>query len=442
MKPWEVDDALWAVIERLLPTVRAALPKAALSDLEDTEPLQVHRSCRHTVKKHCGSGPNALQGNRIQPLYGQVPCRQRQLAVIGYHTNAEERQGIGGIVGWGKLRLALCAGLAAALAGVTACDDRPEGTPEPGMSPSARTYLSKALAIMEKRSLVRHRVDWAELRRVAFSQAEDAGAQKPADTYGTIRSALRSLGDNHSFFLAPEQAKEQLKAYPSGPIEGLESRSMAPGIGYLSLPGVQGAEETYVRYVRQGREAVAKTDRSRPCGWVIDLRDNTGGSMWPMLAVAGPILGDGKVGMSLDADGKKSAWVIINGSPHNESSPDYGDSPAVANPQAPVAVLTGMSTASAGEAVVVAFRGRPDTRFFGKQTNGIPTGNTDHRLSDGGLLVLTEAQSADRTGRTYDAPIAPDEEVDISQPSTGAHQDRTLEAARTWLLKQAACRQP
>ncbi len=192
--------------------------------------------------------------------------------------------------------------------------------------------MSKALTVMEKRSLVRHRVDWAELRRVAFlqaqaqAQAQDAGAQNPADTYDAIRSELRSLGGNHSFFLTPKQAAEQLKASPAGPIDGLEGRSMENRIGYLSLPGVQGAEEADVRYVRQGREAVAKTDRSRPCGWVVDLRDNTGGSMWPMLALAGPILGDGKVGRFLDADGKKSVWAIINGSPRHESSPDYGDS--------------------------------------------------------------------------------------------------------------------
>ncbi|MFI5825003.1 S41 family peptidase [Streptomyces rishiriensis] len=68
-------------------------------------------------------------------------------------------------------------------------------------------------------------------------------------------------------------------------------------MAYVSLPAVQGSDAAYERYVRQGREAVAKADRPGACGWVVDLRRNHGGNMRPMLAVAGPILGDGKVGM-------------------------------------------------------------------------------------------------------------------------------------------------
>ncbi|MEU3854069.1 S41 family peptidase [Streptomyces sp. NPDC029554] len=68
---------------------------------------------------------------------------------------------------------------------------------------------------------------------------------------------------------------------------------MAGRMGYLSLPGVLGSEKVYQQYVREGRDAVAKADRPNACGWVIDLRRNHGGNMWPMLAVVGPILGDG-----------------------------------------------------------------------------------------------------------------------------------------------------
>ncbi|WTT98070.1 S41 family peptidase [Streptomyces sp. NBC_00076] len=186
---------------------------------------------------------------------------------------------------------------------------------------------------------------------------------------------------------------------------------------------------------------MAEADRPRACGWVVDLRRNGGGNMWPMLAVVGPILGDGEVGMFVDADGKKSVWTIEDGGPrYAGSSAGWGGGEPVGNADAPVAVLTGGMTASAGEAVVVAFRGRPDTRFFGERTAGVPTGNEAHRLSDGAILNLTEVKDADRSGRTYEAPIPPDEEIVSARRPGRAGRDRALEAAGSWLAKQSACR--
>jgi C-terminal processing protease CtpA/Prc len=105
-------------------------------------------------------------------------------------------------------------------------------------------------------------------------------------------------------------------------------------------------------------------------------------------------------------------------------------------------VLTGRQTRSAGEAVTVAFRGRPNTRSFGEPTAGVPTGNAAYRLSDGARLILTGAKDADRTGRTYDEPIPPEEEVIKDPRPVARRQDAVLDAAQGWLLKQAPCRRP
>ncbi|WP_427925542.1 S41 family peptidase [Streptomyces sp. cg40] len=306
------------------------------------------------------------------------------------------------------------------------------------MAPAARTYLSQALDIMEQHSLLRRKVDWTDLRDTAFAQAH--GARKPADTYGAISWALRSLGDAHSSFMEPEQAKESLES-PAVDLHELEGRSLKNGIGYLSFPGARGSQEAYDQYVQRGRAAVAKADENGACGWVVDLRNETGGGMWPVLAVVGPILGDGKVGMFVDADGKKYTWSIKNGAPYLDGrSKGWDDARPVARNSPPVAVLTSQGTASAGEAVVVAFRGRPRTRSFGTPTDGVPTGNNAYRLSDAALINLTEAKDADRTGRTYDAAIPPDEE--IARNPLARDRDDVLRAAQDWLLKQSACARP
>jgi carboxyl-terminal processing protease len=109
------------------------------------------------------------------------------------------------------------------------------------------------------------------------------------------------------------------------------------------------------------------------------------------------------------------------------------------HPAPAVAVLTGRDTASAGEAIVVALRARPHTRSFGEPTAGVPTANEVYTLSDGGLLVLTVALDADRTGQTYDGPIAPDQWVpyDLSQADApGNPPDGLIQAATTWVARR------
>ncbi|RMB80623.1 S41 family peptidase [Streptomyces shenzhenensis] len=306
------------------------------------------------------------------------------------------------------------------------------------MSPSARAYLSRSLDIMEKHSLLRHEVDWADVRSKAYVRAR--GARNAADTYGAIELALHLLGDGHSVFWEPDEAKDRLGA-SAGEFDCLEGRSLKSGVGYVSLPGVQGSQEAYDQYGRQGRSAVAKADEAGACGWVVDLRSGTAGNMWPMLAVVGPILGDGEVGAFVDADGGRTVWSIRHSSPYLDGvSAGWGEGRPLARSGPPGAVLTGKRTASAGEAVVVAFRGRPGTRFFGERTSGLPTANEGHRLADGAVLVLTGAKHADRTGRAYDAPIPPDVEIVKDPRPVARHRDEVLQTAESWLLDQAACR--
>ncbi|MFE3947747.1 hypothetical protein ACFXPV_38705 [Streptomyces sp. NPDC059118] len=43
---------------------------------------------------------------------------------------------------------------------------------------------------------------------------------------------------------------------------------------------------------------------------------------------------------------------------------------------------------------MAAFRERPDPRFFGEQTLGVPTDSDAHRLSNDAMLILTEVKDA------------------------------------------------
>jgi carboxyl-terminal processing protease len=74
----------------------------------------------------------------------------------------------------------------------------------------------------------------------------------------------------------------------------------------------------------------------------------------------------------------------------------------------PVAVVTDGNTAGSGEAVAVAFRGRPDARSYGAPTLGFSTGIETAPLPGGLVLNVATSRFADRTGRVYGGPVVPD----------------------------------
>ncbi|MFE6718370.1 S41 family peptidase [Streptomyces albidoflavus] len=321
--------------------------------------------------------------------------------------------------------------LAAALLSLAACTATDRAA-EPGspMAPEARTYLLSALDTMERHALVRDEVDWPKLRRDALGRAE--GASGPADTYEAVEQALRDLGDGHSTFLTPEEAARTEDETPDDQVLP-QAQRLPAGLGHLTLPPIR-SDTAAGPYLRTARAAVREVDRAGACGWVVDLRTNTGGDMWTPLASAGPLLGDGEVGAFVEADGTRTPWTIESGTPRQYAD-RWGPGEPLARPMPPVAVLTGPRTASAGEAVAIAFRGRPDTRSFGEPTFGVPTANAPYPLSDGALVVLTTAREADRTGRVLHGPLPPDVEVEWVRGS-----DRVLAAAADWLAAHDRCR--
>jgi C-terminal processing protease CtpA/Prc len=88
-------------------------------------------------------------------------------------------------------------------------------------------------------------------------------------------------------------------------------------------------------------------------------------------------------------------------------------------------VLTDGAVASSGEAVAIAFRGRPDTRAFGTSTCGFSTAVEQYPMSDGATLNLAISVMADRAKTKYGYAVAPDELV--------ADPSQVLERAMAWL---------
>jgi len=148
-----------------------------------------------------------------------------------------------------------------------------------------------------------------------------------------------------------------------------------------------------------------------------------------MIAGVGPVLGEGRVGYFIDPVGVEIPFEYRNGASwENGSLAQRVDVPYRLRRELPtVAVLFDGATASSGEAVVVAFQRRADTRSFGALTCGLSTANEGYTMSDGASLLLTVALVADRTKFPYRSSIVRDE--DLTEPR--ATEQRAAEWLRT-----------
>jgi carboxyl-terminal processing protease len=289
----------------------------------------------------------------------------------------------------------------------------------------ARTELEAAIKIVEKNALHASLIDWnVEPSRLNARIGKDDWSQ---DTYSLIRELLTSLRDHHSHLLSPAEADATRSSTTVISVPNVEQRS--DGVGYIALRGFNNSERHNVdAYEESALTGISRVAGDVRAGWIIDLRNDTGGNMWPMLVALGPFLGSGPLGYFKGSFGMSEPWKVHAETGHLKALVDFTE--------VPVAVLIGPHTASAGEAVAIAFHGRPNTRFFGTPTAGVPTGNMIFNLPDGAEIALTTSVELDRFQKEYDGPIQPDVVV-APQSSSTTSTDNELAAAQKWLLNAA-----
>jgi carboxyl-terminal processing protease len=278
------------------------------------------------------------------------------------------------------------------------------------MSPLARNYLTQILDIMQANSINRKTIDWPAFRQTVVGV--DSNAQTIQDLYPRIRAALSLLNDHHSFYVGPDSTS--IRSPP--PVDACTDQvppavEVPGGIGYVKVGSFTGRGEAETAFAQTIQDALRAADGANLAGWIVDVRNNRGGNMWPMVAGLGPILGEGTAGAFVDPDGGATWWgyrdhaSVYDGSPLVTVTSPY----RLLRPNPRVAVLTNCAVTSSGEAVVIGFRARRDARSFGTPTYGLSTSNDEFNLTGGGTLILTTTTMADRTGRMYGNAVAPDE---------------------------------
>lgn len=313
--------------------------------------------------------------------------------------------------------------------GVAACgggsSSPTQPAPSPGQNPQA--YLESVIGLMEAYSVHRLTINWTDFR--ARVMADAVNAVTIADTFPAIRTALGLLGDGHSFYVPASGGSAIFVSTrrctaPPAPAPGVPA-----DIGYVKVTAFSGTPAEALAFADGIQNAIRAADRDGLLGWIVDLRGNGGGNMWPMIAGLGPIVGEGLLGYFTRPVGAAIPWGYREGtswSGSNHASAQTVTSPYRLRQADPaVAVLIDGRVASSGEAATIAFKQRGRTRFFGGATCGLSTSNSSFGLNDGAQLFLTVGIMADRTRREYGDVVEPDEVVAGAAP--------TVERAIAWL---------
>lgn len=304
-------------------------------------------------------------------------------------------------------------------------------------SKNALRYLQSAIKIAKDSSIVSDSINWPRTEEEMKLIAN--GAQQTKDCYPAMHfliSQLNKKGDNHSGFYPPSYNTKNETENMDGRTS--KSKYLNNNIGYIEVPGFESINtKISVDFAAKIQNQIKDLDSMYSVNkWIIDLRENTGGNMYPMIAGLGPILGNETLGYFTSPKQKlEYSWEYKNG-----SSIAYGQKICtVKNPYIlkneiqQIIVLIGSSTASSGEMTAISFIGNENTILIGQPSAAYSTGNGGHKLSDGAVLNLCESFCMDRNKNNILGSIKPNV---IVEQSINKNEDSALEYAKKILLEK------
>lgn len=319
-------------------------------------------------------------------------------------------------------------------------------------SKDIKTFNKELIKIVKENSLYSDSLNWPVIEKEidSISKVKQNVDQSSASVAYLI-SKLRTIGDNHSHHISKKEfgdMKEQNLC-----AKRPESKYLGNNIAYIKVPEIFTANVSVMNtYATKIQQLIKALDSNYINGWLIDLRGNTGGGLYPMIAGLGPIIGEGNLGYSIHKNFKTRTWSYQNGIVVENSIKDFYNkngkknreifksirTVTVSNPyviknrNAKIAVLIDNNTNSAGEFTAISFIGKNNVKLFGSATGGYTTDNDVFILSDGSLLNLATRIVADRNMKKYYGQIIPDVVI-YDYMNNG---DRSLEEAVKWLKEK------
>lgn len=256
-------------------------------------------------------------------------------------------------------------------------------------------YVRHCVYLLDRDGLYADTPEWKARKKEILAEAKTISSLDEAHTL--VQAAADIAGGKHSFLIPPVTDTTSYQEFPP------EVQLLEGNILLVKLPAHTGVKIRDSLYVHTVFDFLQEHLDAK--GVIVDLRDNTGGNMGPMITAVSPLLPDGIV-LKFKSRKRTTPIGLKNLANTYDVVPEnFGKFPS----STPIAILTNGMTGSSGEATLLCFRGLDNTRTFGSPSAGYASGNVTHTLSDGYRFAITRSCDVARTGEIFcDDPIEPD----------------------------------
>jgi carboxyl-terminal processing protease len=314
------------------------------------------------------------------------------------------------------------------------------------MADSVKAFLDKSLTIIQTNAINKDSVNWESLKTQVYQKA--AGAQTYEAVLPIYPFIFEQIGDHHGalkyksksyYWPMPSAYSNQVVKQAVKKYDSVKVQKLSKNIGYILLPGNNdfGAKRINEDALAI-RKAISTVNSKNIKGWIIDLRVNTGGNMYQMLAGLGLLLGDGTLGGFVNQRNESQGeWIIKNGDIYIDTNrvSALATGKAIKAKQLPIAVLISGQTASSGEVVAISTVGRKNAVLIGENSAGYTTGNQGFEINKYAGLNLAVDFDKDRTGKVYRTYITPNIVINGGDDFENLNKDVKVKRAVEWILK-------
>ncbi|MFD2829636.1 S41 family peptidase [Corticicoccus populi] len=269
--------------------------------------------------------------------------------------------------------------------------------------PSPKHYGEIALNTIHLQALYATGDSWEKKYKILHSKIKSCRTYE--ETLPFISEALKAGGGNHSFLMKPDMGKTSKMPMEYPRIDTKDDYL------YINIPRFSGTPEECQKFKDIIESSLLNKSFENV---IIDLRENSGGNMGPMITGLTSLLNDGHLISFVMKDHSEFKVNIEDGEIRNAGTPTTVKHRKFVRVNK-IAVLISGRTASSGEIIAISFDGVPNTKIFGEKSAGFTTSNNTVTLYDGVMLNITTSKLKTRTGKIYENnPIVPD--VETSHP--------------------------
>ncbi|HGA2178955.1 TPA: S41 family peptidase [Streptococcus agalactiae] len=265
------------------------------------------------------------------------------------------------------------------------------------LPPSSERYGRVILDRVEQRGLYSQGRQWQIIRQRSEKKLKTSKSYQ--ESRNIVQEAVRYGGGKHSQILSKETVRRDTldSRYP-------EYRRLNEDILLITIPSISKLDKRSISHY-SGKLQNILMEKSYK-GLILDLSNNTGGNMIPMIGGVTSILPNDTLFHYTDKYGNKKTITMKN-IPLEALKISRK---TINTKHVPIAIITNHKTASSAEMTFLSFKGLPNVKSFGQATAGYTTVNETFMLYDGARLALTTGIVSDRQGYKYEnTPILPDQ---------------------------------